>query len=667
MLLLMVELITQTPGGNFVSLVRLVRMGRTIRYFRIVKNVRSSKLLKSFKRNAHIIYHQLLAWPYLLALSVLVLTDATMISVYGAGHLDDDQVPTHQALGFGVFVSVFCFLEYCLRIACHKAVIGELKSFYLGIYSIPTCISSLLVLCSHFLINICICIDFLNGLDSIVELVDFILLLTLFSSETRNPATAIKVLKVTRFIKALKLHKLTKRCVNKLTKRSKLFRRLHNAMFPPRLTAQQKEDLEIYGQYFTEKDDDDIEIGAEVTKLGSVIYDEDEIEGAWEVIKYDPVTHGDLMNSNASQRGIVNASMTKNIDRHIQLSAGDEFMFNQLTGATKWDLGQHHKLIELHEKKAQRRIVENERLVALREMKHLAREEHLSLLLRQLRHMEDGQLEAVFRQRLPFKYAGRYEVAHRGYSTEGDGYGRREQDCFMGQGKHSRTFFCTDTLGTFAKGVVVKVSRNTDVSMAAQRGEAGTLKSLERIDDDVRRKYFVDILDSFDFGVNENRYAMVFEQHGPSLGYVLSMCCRAPKVDPLFGKRGLNEVDAQFLSTAAPWVLGDATDRVQGTGYLSEPPRLKRKGPVPRSPLPISFIVDVLRQVCEALVFLHEKAGMVHGDINPDNIVMVQCHDKAALKVLFSFFYFLKFFFKCTYTVALVTFSSTLSNIFMCV
>lgn len=161
----------------------------------------------------------------------------------------------------------------------------------------------------------------LNLLDTIVELVDFILLITLLTSGTRNSGSAIKVLKVTRFIKALKVLKRCNRCIHKLTKRSKLFRRIHNILFPPRLTAQQKEDLEIYGEYFTEKEDDDIEIGAEVTKLGSVVYDDDEIDAAWEVIKYDPVTHGDLVNSNASQRGIVNSSMTKNIDKHIQLSA----------------------------------------------------------------------------------------------------------------------------------------------------------------------------------------------------------------------------------------------------------------------------------------------------------------------------------------------------------
>lgn len=143
MLLLIALLITQTPGGNFVSLLRLVRIGRTIRYFRIVKNLRSSRLLKAFKRNAHIIYHELLAWPYLLCLSILVITDAALISYFGAGHLDDDETPTHQALGFGIFVSVFCLGEYLLRLACHKAVIGELKSFFYGTYPPPPLIYSI--------------------------------------------------------------------------------------------------------------------------------------------------------------------------------------------------------------------------------------------------------------------------------------------------------------------------------------------------------------------------------------------------------------------------------------------------------------------------------------------------------------------------------------------
>lgn len=308
-------------------------------------------------------------------------------------------------------------------------------------------------------------------------------------------------------------------------------------------------------------------------------------------------------------------------------------MFNKLTGATRWDVNQHLKLLNRHDEKAAKRLVENERLVSLREMLHLGREEHLSQLLRKVRQLEDNQLDAVFGQQLPFKHAGRYHIVHRGYAADGDGYGRRREDCFIGQGMHSRTFCCRDSSGEFSN-IVIKVSRNTEASVFAQRGEAGTLKSLEKMDDDIRRKYFIMILDSFDFGVKENRYAMVFEQYGPSLGYVLSMYSRPPKVDPLFGKKGLNEIDAEFLGSVSPWVLGDKKDRVQGTGYLSEPPRLKRKGPVPRCPLPISFTVDVLRQVCEAVMFMHEKAGMVHGDINPDNIVMVQCHDKKLIKVL---------------------------------
>jgi serine/threonine protein kinase len=111
------------------------------------------------------------------------------------------------------------------------------------------------------------------------------------------------------------------------------------------------------------------------------------------------------------------------------------------------------------------------------------------------------------------------------------------------------------------------------------------------------------------------------------------MYCRPPKEDPLFGARGLNEVDSEYLASVAPWVVSkDNEDKPQSTGYLAEPPRLRRKGPVPRKPLPIGFMVDVLRQVCEAVAFMHEKAGMVHGDINPDNIIMVQCHDESSLK-----------------------------------
>jgi len=132
-MLLLVELSTQVIGPP-IALVRLVRTGRVIRYFRVMKNIRSSRLLKAFKRNAHIIYHELLAWRYLLFLSILVITDVVMMGLYGAGHLDDDQSPTHQALGFGIFVSFFCLIEYLLRIACHKAVIGELKSFFFGNY-----------------------------------------------------------------------------------------------------------------------------------------------------------------------------------------------------------------------------------------------------------------------------------------------------------------------------------------------------------------------------------------------------------------------------------------------------------------------------------------------------------------------------------------------------
>jgi serine/threonine protein kinase len=401
-------------------------------------------------------------------------------------------------------------------------------------------------------------------------------------------------------------------------------------LFPPRLTSQQREDLEIYGEYFNETVDDDVEIGAEIVKLGSVAYDDDELEGAWEVIKYDPLKHSDLVQSNASTKGLVNESMTKNMEHHVQISEGDEFMFNKLTGATKWNSTQMDKLMTKQEIKAQKRLVENERRIAVRELQHMGREEYAGQILRQLSVLEENQLLAVFGQRLPFKHAGRYEVVHRGYCTEGDGYGRRPQDCFLGQGLHSRTFVCSDSLGHFSN-IVVKVSRKTEPSLFAQRGEAGTLKSLEKLDDEVRKKYFVMMIDSFDFGANENRFAMVFEQEGPSLGYLLSMYSREPKVDPLFGKAGLNELDAEFMASVAPWVLdsdkAESDKKQKPTGYLSDPPRMKRKGPVPRPPLPIGFIVEVLQQVCEAVIFLHEKAGMVHGDITPDNIVMVQKHE----------------------------------------
>jgi hypothetical protein len=101
-------------------------------------------------------------------------------------------------------------------------------------------------------------------MDTIVELVDFILIITLFTSGARDDGMAIKVLKVFRLIKSLKPLRRCKAGVHKLTKRSKWFRKLYNFMFPPRLTAQQKEDMEVYGEYFTEKEDDDVEIGAEV-------------------------------------------------------------------------------------------------------------------------------------------------------------------------------------------------------------------------------------------------------------------------------------------------------------------------------------------------------------------------------------------------------------------
>jgi len=605
---LLVQVANQSAGGSLVSVVRLSRIGRVVRYFRIMKNLRSSRLSKVFKRNAHLIYHELLAWRYLLLLSALVVTDAVLMGLYGRGHFDDDESPTKEALGFGIFVSIFCFLEYALRIACHMAVIGEIKSFFM---------------------------DILNFFDSIVEFVDFILFCTLLSSGARDNGMAIKVFKVFRFFKSLKIISRCRKRIQFLIRKSPLFKKIMNILFPPRLTAQQKEDLEIYGEYFPDKDEEDVEIGADIVKLGSVEYDEDELEGAWEVVKYDPLTHGELIQSRASKQGLVSESMAKNMNAHTQLSEGDEFMFNKLTGATKWDTKQLDKLMTKQEIKAQQRLIENERIVAVRELQHMGREEYASQILRQLSVLEDKQLNAVFGQRLPFKHAGRYEVVHRGYSAPGDGYGRRKQDCFLGQGQHSRTFCCRDTLGEFSN-IVVKVSRKTEASLFAQRGEAGTLKSLERFDDDIRRKYFLTMVDSFDFGASENRFAMVFEQLGPSLGYLLSMYSRPPSEDPLFGKSGLNEMDAEYLSSVAPWVSEDREqDKKLGTGYLSEPPRLKRRGPVPRCPLPIGFTVDVIRQVCEAVTFLHEQAGMVHGDITPDNIVLVQTHDKSVIKQSF--------------------------------
>lgn len=314
----------------------------------------------------------------------------------------------------------------------------------------------------------------------------------------------------------------------------------------------------------------------------------------------------------------------------------------------------------------------------------MAHEDDFAHLLRQHGVLAHKQWVGVFGSRLPFKHAGRYEIAHRGYryapsssssiskrnhdgsGGAGDGYGTVASDSWLGQGLHSRTFTCLDTTGPLGF-VVVKVSRGTAEGVAALRKEAGVLASLgsassssssgamsgQGNEDPRKALYFTDLLDSFDFGPTANRFAIVFREHGPSLAYILSVVARHHEIDlpdPVYshlhkqelfgGKRGkgatsggLSESNARLVEGSdeaqqAAQLAEKAIQRAENslqatslTGYLHKKPLQKRTGPIPVPPLPLEFTVEVMRQLCDACSFLSDTMGMIHGDVTPDNII----------------------------------------------
>ena len=279
---------------------------------------------------------------------------------------------------------------------------------------------------------------------------------------------------------------------------------------------------------------------------------------------------------------------------------------------------------------------------------------------------------------------------HRGYrSPHGDGYGRRAEDCYVGQGSHSRSFICFDTQGAL-RHVCVKISRARPDSVTAMRTEAGALQSLLQLKSDARQsKYFVRLLDSFEVGStgrgNSNaaaavsgdpfrrpmnspldwgnkRFGLVYEEHGPSLGYVLSCLGREPLVDETYdfdqeydddddegedeerGGGGGGETGGvsdeerkdgdKDAAVARRLEEGRGSRRNKknkrggaselSTGYTKQKEPRRRRGPVPRLPLPLDYTIEITRQLCDACDFLHRRAGMIHGDVTPDNICFLE-------------------------------------------
>lgn len=132
---------------------------------------------------------------------------------------------------------------------------------------------------------------------------------------------------------------------------------------------------------------------------------------------------------------------------------------------------------------------------------------------------------------------GRYEIVHRGYRLKGDGYGVRDIDSYLSQGKHSRTFRCRDRTGplgivivkvkkkcqryrnpflsfvfscksTNCQSLTVQVARARKDDVRALRDEAGVLASLAMRRDDPRAQtYLPQLVDSFDV---PGRFALAF-------------------------------------------------------------------------------------------------------------------------------------------------------------
>ena len=627
MVFILATAVAGSAGDSGVAVARLARLGRAARYFRLARNLRALRVVVLFQHNAHHIYHALLMPRFLALVSAFVVADAVVYANWGGGGANHPSTP-FWCLVFAAGVSLFCALDLLLRVACHFTVLGELLTFVADPY---------------------------NFLDLGALVTDLIAWAVFAASDVRGGAGLVKLVRVFRFIRSLEVYKAWMRALT--WGRSKpALRCFLECCCPMRLTPEQRSDLKLYGVFFEDGADEvDVEIG-KVNEKRAVravaAHDPADVAAAWRLVRYDPSVHGEggavtelglkqLLGSKARETCALGEDAVIGAARGVERSAGDEFLFNAITGAVTWDLSHHEHLRAAGNRKAKARRDESDWRNSVKEARLMGREDEAGGQLRKKSALGDGQWPGTFGGRLPFKHAGRYEIVHRGYRAAGDGYGHTKGDCFCGQGDHSRTFVVYDMTGPL-RHAVAKVSRRGAAHVEALRFEAGILASIAAhapgaaaaaavpgFAGDARAEaFFVKVLDSFDFGAGALRHALVFEEHGPSLGYVLSQLAREPAVDPLYGRHGLDGPDAELLAStltaaeAEVVALRGGKGKAQPTGYLARAPTRTRVGPIPRPPLPVAFTVDVTRQLLDACDFLH-GLGLVHGDITPDNVVFV--------------------------------------------
>jgi hypothetical protein len=256
--------------------------------------------------------------------SALIVTDIALYDEYGGGGTNHQSTPD-LVLAFGLFMTCFFLLETANRILCHRLVLGQFRSFF---------------------------VDRLNGLDLLACFVDFIGLLVFAAAGVRGGASNTKALRLLRWLLALKLDVKSREQYARLRAKPE-WKKVLDKIFPPRLTQQQKIDLELYGVYIEEADamvdDGDVEIGSDVKKLDVREFDEDEVEGAWVPIKYaaeefEGELAAHLKASKVGTLGLAKDGVLTKAERDAHHARGDQFKFNTLTGETKWEEAHHQKL-----------------------------------------------------------------------------------------------------------------------------------------------------------------------------------------------------------------------------------------------------------------------------------------------------------------------------------
>lgn len=91
---------------------------------------------------------------------------------------------------------------------------------------------------------------------------------------------------------------------------------------------------------------------------------------------------------------------------------------------------------------------------------------------------------------------------------------------------------------------------------------------------------------------------------GPSLAYVLSTRNRDPAVDPLFGA-GLDDAAHAMVLECLGEARASQEGRPEPSGYTYQKPVHTRVGPIPRAPLPLPFILQIMKQLLDAASFMH--------------------------------------------------------------